>query len=212
MIMTTTLRTALAVLLLGIGTNTAKAQAGTESAPVARDTLRAGDIIKLWIWREEGLSGTFAVPENGMVVFPKLGARKVTGIPADMVKAALITEYEKYLRNPAIEVTFLRRINVLGAVNAPGVYTVDETMTIAHALALAGGARDEGKPDEVQLFRNGEILVARVSQRTRIADLQIRSGDQLWVPERSWLSRNASLVAALISGAVSVAVTLIVQN
>jgi protein involved in polysaccharide export with SLBB domain len=141
-----------------------------------------------------------------------LGARKVTGMSADMLKSALVAEYEKYLRNPAIELTFLRRINVLGAVNSPGVYTVDETMTIAHAVALAGGARDDGKADEVKLFRNGEVLVGQISQRTRLADLPIRSGDQLWVPQRSWLSRNAGLVTAVISGAVSVAVTLIVQG
>lgn len=211
--MMTTMRAALMCLLLGIGAVSAAAQ---ETAPPpgssAQDSLRSGDMIKLWIWREETMSGTFPVPENGIVVFPKLGPRKVTGIPASELKASLIQEYEKYLRNPAIELTFLRRINVLGAVNQPGVFTVDETMTVAHALAMAGGAREDGKPDEVQLFRDGQRLVGRISQRTRISDLQMRSGDQLWVPERSWLSRNASLVAAVVSGLVSVAVTLIVQN
>lgn len=213
MTMTKILRTATTVLLIGFSARASLAQVSVPApASIASDSLRAGDMIRLWIWREDGLSGTFQVPENGLVVFPKLGPRRVTGMRTDEVKAAVIAEYQKYLRNPAIEITFLRRINVLGAVNNPGVYPLDETMTIAHALALAGGAREDGKTDEVQLFRDGERLIGRISQRTRIADLPIRSGDQLWVPERAWLSRNASLVAAVLSGAVSVAVTLIVRN
>jgi protein involved in polysaccharide export with SLBB domain len=213
MTMTRTLQTVLILLLLGGSASTTVAQ-DTAPAPVSasRDSLYSGDIIKLWIWREDQLSGAFPVPENGMVVFPKLGPIKVTGIPAGDLKGMLITEYQKYLRNPAIEVSFLRRINVLGAVKAPGVYTVEETMTIAHAVALAGGANTGGKPDEVQLFRGGQRLVARISGRTLIGDLQIRSGDQLWVPERSWVSRNAPLVASVISGMVGVAVTILVQK
>ncbi|MGQ0560343.1 MAG: polysaccharide biosynthesis/export family protein [Gemmatimonadota bacterium] len=171
-----------------------------------------GDVLKLWIWREEDLSGEFAVPESGVVVLPKIGPWKVTGQPTTDLKRALVAEYEKYLRNPAIEITFLRRVNVLGAVNEPGVFSLDETMTVAHALALAGGTRPDGKSDEVQLFRGDQKLVGRISQRTRIADLAIQSGDQLFVPERGWIARNSGLVAALLSGAVSVTIALIVQN
>lgn len=176
------------------------------------DSLRVGDVLKLWIWREEEMSGEFAVPQSGVVVFPKIGPVKVTGRATAELRSDLITQYQKYLRNPAIEITFLRRVHVLGAVNEPGVFSLDQTMTIAHALALAGGARPDGKSDEVQLVREGERLIGKISQRTRIADLPIRSGDQLFVPERGWISRNSGIVAALLSGAISVTIALIVQN
>lgn len=205
------LRSFLAVALCLIA-GTAQAQTPVPSSAVRMDTLRVGDVLKLWIWREEDLSGEFPVPESGVVVLPKIGARRVVGQPTAELKSSLITEYQKYLRNPAIEITFLRRVNVLGAVNEPGVFSLDETMTVAHALALAGGARPDGQSDQVQLYRDGEKLVGRISQRTRIADLQIRSGDQLFVPERGWVARNSGLVAALLSGAVSVTIALIVQK
>jgi protein involved in polysaccharide export with SLBB domain len=205
--------TALLFILFGLSTIPARAQTSAPaSASVRMDTLRVGDVLKLWIWREEDLSGEFAVPESGIVVLPKIGARKVIGQPTSDLKNALIAEYQKYLRNPAIEITFLRRVNVLGAVNEPGVFSLDETMTVAHALALAGGARPDGQSDKVQLIRDGQMLVGKISQRTKIADLQIRSGDQLFVPERGWASRNSGLVAALLSGAISVTIALIVQN
>jgi protein involved in polysaccharide export with SLBB domain len=186
------------------------------SAPATKaagsESLRPGDVLKLWIWREEEMSGSFPVPEDGVVVLPKIGARKVIGrVPAEL-KAEIVADYQKYLRNPSIEITFLRRVNVLGAVKEPGVYPVDETMTIANVLALAGGTTSQGKQDEVQLHREGKKLVARITQQTRIADLPLQSGDQLYVPERSWAARNSPLVAAFVSGLVSVAIAVIVQN
>ena len=176
------------------------------------ESLRPGDVLKLRIWREEELSGSFPVPEDGVVILPKIGARKVVGrVPAEL-KAEILAEYQKYLRNPSIEITFLRRVNVLGAVKEPGVYPVDETMTIANVLALAGGTSGQGKLDEVELHREGKKLVAKITQQTRIADLPLQSGDQLYVPERSWVARNSPLVAAFVSGLVSVAIAVIVQN
>lgn len=194
------------VMLVLLGTaQTADAQ------NVGMDSLRAGDVIKLRIWREEDMSGEFAVPEDGVVILPKIGAWKVTNRITNDLKTEIINAYQKYLRNPSIEVTFLRRVNVLGAVNEPGVYPLDETMTVANALALAGGTRQDGKPDEVQLLRDGEKLVARISQRTRIADLPIRSGDQLYVPERGWLWR-AGIVPAVVSGLVTLTVAWILRK
>ena len=198
-------------LLLVLSAATATPVAAQTPAPVpARvDSMRVGDVLKLWIWREEEMSGEFPIPESGVVVFPKIGPRNVLGASTADLRNTLIAEYQKYLRNPAIEITFLRRVNVLGAVNEPGVFSLDETMTIAHALALAGGARPDGRADQVELFRDGQKLVGKISQRTKVGELQIRSGDQLFVPERSWVSRNSGLVAALLSSAVSVTIAVI---
>jgi polysaccharide export outer membrane protein len=182
-------------------------QAAYAQEPAAANQQPAQE---LWIWREEDMSGEFQVPESGVVVLPKLGSVNVTGRATETLKAELIAEYQKYLRNTAIEITFMRRVNVLGAVNQPGVYSVDPTMTVANALALAGGTRPDGKSDQVQLFRDGTKLVAKITQRTRIADLPIQSGDQLYVPERSWLARTG-IVTAIVPTLVSVAITLLAR-
>jgi polysaccharide export outer membrane protein len=189
-------------------------QANAQSAAPTADTqsLKVGDVVRLWIWREPDMSGDFMVPESGKIVFPRIGEWPVTGLAMPELKSALLAAYQKYLRNPSIEVTFLRRVNVLGAVKAPGVYPVDETMTISNVLALAGGTGEGGKPDEVQLFRNGQKLVTKITQRTKLSDLPLQSGDQIYVPERGWVSRNMPLIATLISGAVSVAIAIIVNH
>jgi protein involved in polysaccharide export with SLBB domain len=183
-----------------------------KAGSTAPQFLQVGDVVKVEIWREKDLSGEFQIPENGVVVLPKIGEWKVTERAPEELKSALVAEYHKYLRNPSINITFLRRVNVLGAVKEPGVFPVDETMTIANVLALAGGTTPMGKPDEVQLFRKGEKLVTRITQQTRVSDLALQSGDQLYVPERSWMARNTGVVAAVISGMVSVAVAIIVNH
>lgn len=201
-----------ALLLVGLLLPLRPVSAQAPAAPPSSDFLKVGDVVRLWIWREEDMSGDFPVPENGLVVFPRIGERKVVGRSLADLKAEILSEYQKYLRNPSIEITFLRRVNVLGAVKKPGVFPVDQTMTIANVLALAGGTSEGGKPDEVQLFRDGQKLVTRINERTRLSELPLQSGDQLYVPERSWAARNTGLIAALISGAVSVAIAIIVNK
>jgi protein involved in polysaccharide export with SLBB domain len=200
----------LAILACALRATAVNAQAPSTTS--THDSMRVGDVVKLRIWREEELSGEFPVPESGIVILPKLGPRQVLGQPTSELRTAIVQDYQKYLRNPAIEVTFLRRVNVLGAVNEPGVFSLDETMTVAHALAMAGGARPDGRSDQVELYRDGQKLAGKISQRTRLGDLQVRSGDQLFVPERNWMSRNTGLIAALLSSAVSVTIAIIASN
>jgi protein involved in polysaccharide export with SLBB domain len=98
-----------------------------------------------------------------------------------------------------VEVTVLRRVNVLGSVRNPGLYYVDPTTTVADALALAGGVTSDGKQNSFELLRGGKRLPVDLSLNSRLADSPLQSGDQLRVPQRSWLSRNTALVAAALT-------------
>jgi polysaccharide biosynthesis/export protein len=187
----------LMLLLLTVlgATRLCQAQGPTGStAGYGAEELRPGDVIRLKIWREPDLSGDFTLNESGQVVLPKLGPVDLTGWSPDSVKRWVLQAYNTYLRNPSIEVIALRRINVLGSVRTPGLYSVDPTMTVADVLALAGGATPDGKPDRVQLQRSGKTLMVKVAQATRLVDMPLRSGDQLFVPQRSWSSRNLGLL------------------
>lgn len=172
--------------------------------------IAPGDVVRVHIWREEEWSGEFPVSEAGVVVLPKLGPYTVTDRDPLELREHLIREYQKYLRNPSIEITFLKRITILGAVREPGIQLVDPTMTVAEALALAGGTMPDAGTDRVELVREG-APVQRVNGRTRIGELSMQSGDRLFVPERAWASRNAAVVAAIISGATSLAIALILR-
>jgi len=173
------------------------------AAAQASDPLRPGDVVRLRIWREPDLSGEFTVDEMGMVVLPKVGPMKVGGESPEAVESRVVRAFGEFLQHDAIEVRLLRRVQVLGAVRNPGLYPVDATMTLADALALAGGTTPEGHPQRVYLIRGGKRLDVPLAADMKIAGSPIRSGDQIFVPERSWVSRNAGVVAAGLTAGVS---------
>lgn len=176
------------------------------AASASTRTLRPGDVVRLNIWREPDMSGDFTVDEAGMVIFPRVGEYRVIDESPESLKARLLADYQQYLRNPSIEITILRRIRIIGGVNNPGLHLVDPTVTVADALALAGGPDQNAKQDEIRIIRDGVELDVKLGANTRIGDSPLRSGDQIYVPLRSWVSRNAGLVAATLSAIVSLTI------
>ena len=175
--------------------------AQSPSASPVRDSLplRPGDLIRLRVWREPDMSGDFLVNEAGIAVLPEIGPMEVTRGPADKVEASIIRELSTYLNHPSIDVALLRRVQVAGAVEKPGLYHIDPTMTIGDAIALAGGVSGSGRTDKVEILRAGQKLPGSVSGRSYISQTPVRSGDQLYVPERSWISRNPGVILAFLS-------------
>lgn len=174
--------------------------------------LVPGDIVRLRIWREESMSGDYTVDVDGEVVLPRLGPWSVTARDPDAIRAELVEAYGRYLRTPSIEVTFLRRVAVSGAVQRPGVYHIDPTMTIRDALVQAGGATSVGRMDRIDLIRDGEVIQAQLRPDVQILQSPVRSGDELRVPERSWLSRNVNATVGIAGALLSFAAVLIVAG
>jgi polysaccharide export outer membrane protein len=198
--------TCVLLVLAFAGVASAQSSSGPDPAGAVSASIRPGDVVRVRIWREPDLSGEFTVDETGTVVLPKLGAWTITGESAGALRADLVRAYEKFLSHSAVEVTVLRRLLVLGAVRNPGLYTVDQTMTVDDGLALAGGATPLGSPNRVELLRHGQKLPVRLTLRTQLGDPSIRSGDQLYVPERSWINRNPGVFVGIVS---AVATTLV---
>jgi polysaccharide export outer membrane protein len=171
-----------------------------QSAPAdaAAVPLEPGDAIRLAFWREPALSGEYPVDAHGSVVLPYVGERTVTGIAPATLRAELLEEYTNVLANQAVQVSLLRRVRVLGAVRSPGLYRVDATMTIADALALAGGLTPDGRLDGVRIVRGGDVIPVDLTSDAPVGSLH--SGDQITVRESGWLARNsAALLGATIS-------------
>lgn len=177
----------------------------SEAASAAeRSGLHPGDALLLRVWREPDMSDTLRVDEDGMVTFPLLGARRVTGIPTDSLKRRLVADFGRYVKSE-IEITVLRRLSVLGAVKQPGLYAVDPTYSLADALARAGGTTPNADRDDIRLLRDGRVVRHSLEQTQTVAALPVRSGDQIVVGERSWLSRNWQwLAGTMVSAGVLV--------
>lgn len=167
----------------------------------AEPSLRPGDVVRVQIWREEDLSGEFPVDETGTVTLPLLGRTEVTGIPLQRLRDVLIEEYRVHLVNPSIQITPLRRVNVLGEVQQPGLYPVDPTMSLVEAIAIAGGTTPLGDLGRIRILRNGATIRHQVAAGETLQALEVLSGDQIIVDRRSWLERNSGL---FVSSALSI--------
>ena len=175
----------------------AVAQAPRSASDVS---LAPGDVVKLEVWQEEDLSGEFLVDEDGQVTLPLLGPVDVSGIPVRQLRARLIEAYRVQLQNPSITVTPLRRVLVLGEVHEPGVYNVDPTISLAGAIALAGGATPGGDLRRLRVVRDGVVVKEGATAEGSLAANQVLSGDQIFVERRSWFDRNSTfLVSAMLS-------------
>jgi polysaccharide biosynthesis/export protein len=162
-------------------------------------SLRPGDSLRVRVWREPDLSGVFMVDEHGDLTFPRLGRRSVVNVPIDSIRARVQREYAEFVRDASVEITPLYRVRVNGAVRNPGLFTVDPTMSVGDAIGLAGGVSPEGRNGKVDLVRDGRRIAASISPSSRLVELALRSGDELYVPERAWLSRNTGLLLGGLS-------------
>lgn len=210
-------RTMPIVLLLAVAP-TLRAQSAAPRVPVAAwaadsaAAIRPGDVIRLSVWREPEFSGDFVVDETGVAVLPKIGPTRVGAASPAAVRARLVAAYGRIVNHDVIGVTVLRRIQVLGAVRNPGLYPADPTMTLSDVIAQAGGITSTGNAGHLQLVRDGKRVSGDIAAHALIGNLPVRSGDQIYVPERSWISRSPAVVAASLSAIATVTTILLTRS
>ena len=139
---------------------TAPTQAETQPVQnLEQLVLLPGDILRVVIWREQGLSGDFQVDRDGTLVLPLLGKMQVVDRAWDNVKNDLMQDYLRELRNPSIELVPFRSVYVLGEVNLPGRYNVHPTNdNLAGAVSLAGGVTPDGDVTNMRIVRDLSLI------------------------------------------------------
>ncbi|HSW31586.1 MAG TPA: polysaccharide biosynthesis/export family protein [Longimicrobiales bacterium] len=184
----------------------------SQQAPPVPDTpILTGDVIHLKVWREPDWNGDFLVDQFGVAALPLVGDVQVAGMTQRALKEMLRAAFAREIHEPQLQVLVMKRIRVLGEVRNPGVFTLDPTMSVADALAVAGGRGELGRADRVLLRRSGETLATNVLVDTRLAELAIQTGDELSVPERSWISRNGGTLLGTSVGILGLMTALLVR-
>jgi protein involved in polysaccharide export with SLBB domain len=212
------MRTALFLSVLLFYTQTdlsAQAGVGSDSVPTSlsapiRYTLRPGDVIRLRIWREPDLSGDFPVDEFGRVNLPLVGTYPVADETRESLQKKLVAAYRGSVQNLSMDVIFFRRVPVVGAVRTPGLYPVEATMTVADAIALAGGSILDADRTRIMLMRSGKIIQKNVDPAMPISQLATNPGDQLYIPPLTgFFDRNPWALGTIVQSAVTIAIAIV---
>jgi protein involved in polysaccharide export with SLBB domain len=179
--------------------------AQTSSPEESSAVLRPGDAVRITVWRNEELSGEFAVAEDGSIMHPLYRQIRISNLTLPAAEERIRAFLTTLESAPQFVVEPLLRVSVGGEVRQPSLYQLPPETSIAQAVALAGGATERGRLDRVRLFRGGEeIHVDLTRPEAGMAQEPIRSGDQIFVSRRISLFRDyiapaGSLAAALVS-------------
>jgi protein involved in polysaccharide export with SLBB domain len=186
----------MSLTLAGAAFSPVAAQApGSAMSRAAAGRVEAGDRIFLKVWREPQFRDTVMVDEHGDVVLPKIGRLRVSALTISELRDTVVHRLSGFLRDPAAEVTVLRRVAVNGEVLRPDVYLVDIATTLRDVLAMAGGITQAGNARKVSIIRDGRVIRVPNWSRDNTRASDLRSGDQVVVERRSWLALNLMPVA-----------------
>jgi len=140
--------------ILTITVNTVNPEASEPFNLVIRNTLQQGGNIAT----SGGSLQTYLVDNNGCIEFPIVGKLQVGGLTKSMCEKLIHDNIQRYMNaeeNPIVTVRMSNyKISVLGEVNRPGMFTVNnEKINIFEALAQAGDLSIYGVRDRVKLIR-----------------------------------------------------------
>jgi len=166
----------------------------------------AQDVLKITVFDEPTMSGSYRVDTDGSFQYPMLGRVAVGGMRVREVEQMLKTKLEDgYIKRAqvAVDVEQLRSrsIFVVGEVRTPGKYAMTAQMSLIEALAAAGSTTAAAS-SEVMILRPHNAASAQaltpeqVDQssvtRVNLADLQLGrlsqnvtlvEGDTIFVPK-----------------------------
>ena len=123
--------------------------------------LGVGDIVAINVWGEgnAGLNTEATIRPDGTITMPLVGDLKAVGQTPTALKIAIAARLKDYVKLQGTEITVALkewrsyRFTVQGEVGKTGVYQSDQYVTVADALALAGGPTRFAKRAEIVLMR-----------------------------------------------------------
>lgn len=121
--------------------------------------IGVADGLQINVWHQEDLSTSAVVRPDGTITMPLIGDIKAAGRTTTELRAEISQKMSKYIRDESAVVTVaITAVNsysftVAGNVEAPGVYNAHKYMTVAEAVAQAGGPNKFASPAGLVLIR-----------------------------------------------------------
>ena len=147
-------------------------------------TLDAGDRLRIVVFGQDGITGSYMVDAGGSVNLPLIGAVPARGFSTQALSKMIGERLKQgYVRDPSVtvEIEQYRPFFILGEVTAPGQYPYVANMTVEKAVAIAGGFGPRASKKTVQLTRNanGQQFRGEVP-----LNYPLKPGDTIQVKER----------------------------
>lgn len=177
--------TAIVVAAMLAGCNTSGSLPSLALTPEeASYRLGAGDQLKVTVYGEERLTGTFPVNGQGNVAFPLLGEVPAAGKTLHELERQLTAGLgDGFVNNPSvtIEVANFRPFYILGEVEKPGEYPFSSGLTVFSAVAKAGGFTY--RADKKRVYIHHKSAEQEMQYRLE-GNTPVQPGDTIRIGER----------------------------
>jgi polysaccharide export outer membrane protein len=161
-----------------------------------RYIIQRQDVLKLSFPLSPEMNQTVTVQPDGYINLQNAGGLHAQGLTVPELVDALKKAYAGVLHDPIVDVDlddFQKPFfTASGQVGKPGKYELRSDITIAEALAIAGGMTPEAKT-QIFLFHktsNGWVETRKVNMKDILKgkdvneDASIKPGDMIYVPEK----------------------------
>ncbi|WP_405606300.1 polysaccharide biosynthesis/export family protein [Polaribacter sp. Asnod1-A03] len=156
---------------------------------------------------------SYLVDSKGMIDFPILGDLKLGGLTRESAIRLLKDKLDpQYVKDPTINIRIINyKISILGAVRAPGTYTIpNERISILEAIAMAGDLQISAKRDNIMVQReegNNKKIQYRVDLLSNTINTSpvfyLQQNDVIYVEQNS-----ASMQSAASNSATGLFITI----
>ncbi|MDN3652633.1 polysaccharide biosynthesis/export family protein [Thalassotalea ponticola] len=148
--------------------------------------LGVGDTIQIYVFGEDELSKQFKINQRGSINYPFLGEVSVNQLTLSDVEQRIVNGLKPdYLINPSVSVSIVeyRPFFIEGEVKKSGAYAYQPGLTVAKAVALAGGFTERASKSKIFIQRAG-INKSEANQATNAQlNSAVQPGDIITVKQ-----------------------------
>ncbi|NIM98375.1 MAG: hypothetical protein GTO24_09945 [candidate division Zixibacteria bacterium] len=153
-----------------------------------------GDVLEVFVWRNDNLSRQIVVRPDGKISLPLLQDVQAEGLTALRLRDEIAERYSEYVNNPRVTVIVSEirsfKVSVLGRVTNPGVYPVTGNTTLIEAISMAGGFTEWANKRKITVItrEGGREKKIRINYKKIISgkdprqNIILKRGDTIIVP------------------------------
>ena len=146
--------------------------------------LHTNDQLHVQVYNEQTITGDYTIDGTGYVSIPVAGRVKAAGLTAEQLERRVAARLNGSILKDArvnIQITTYAPFYIRGEVKKPGEFPYKPGLTIADAVALAGGYTY--RADESRFLVRPTGSNAELTRPTG-ANPSVQPGDNITVPER----------------------------
>jgi polysaccharide export outer membrane protein len=121
--------------------------------------LQPGDKLRVEVYKDAQLSQSVQIRPDGKITLPLLGDIAAMNMTPIDLRDRIASSLKEYVNNPVVTVIVVEGTAptafIVGEVNHPGPITLQGSMTVLQALAMAGGLKDFANSKNIRILRKG---------------------------------------------------------